>query len=177
MLSRPVFCQGDPSARVFTLEMPEEVEVVRHCSYMRTPVPWDIGIEATLSIKNSQRPCIAPKALPATMVDICADHLTVVIDAENARNIDVGHILLTAFIPLPNESQISFTTRVTHTLTAPNGLVITLDLEIIGLEATCEGRMLLRRLCGIVAQYRKLTHLMPSSADHIELIGSSAAYF
>ncbi len=105
-----------------------------------------------------------------TLVDLSAGGAQLVIPSRPAENPDVGRgsfgmsgsdfrkgqFLGVRFTPMPYETPLVFNAQIRNILPAEDNENIYLGLQIVGLEASLEGRQVLARLVGVVERYFKI---------------------
>lgn len=153
------------------LRAPEEIEVIQRRSYFRVEVPDPLKVKVTIwrrrsrrdtSMLTSEAPGEGGDYSLGTLVDISAGGAQVVLDApsggDSASNIQFrnGQFIGMRFTPLPYETPLVLTAQIRNVLPRADGASIYLGLQIVGLEASPEGRRVLARLVGVVERYYKM---------------------
>jgi len=160
------------------LALPDRIEVVQRRSYFRVAVPESLKVnvllwhrsrdEAEGTIRDTRyetRDCSQGK-----LVDISAGGAQVVIQNQPEANQVVGQDLIGAgkgdfkkgqfvgvrFTPMPYETPLMFNAQIRNVLPSADGKSIYIGLQIVGLEASPEGRKVLSRLVGVVERYFKI---------------------
>jgi hypothetical protein len=87
------------------------------------------------------------------LVDISAGGAQVGVDAVEGKDFRTGQFIGLRFTPMPYETPLMFNAQIRNILPTVDGKSICLGLQIVGLEASPEGRQVLQRLCSIVEQY------------------------
>jgi hypothetical protein len=156
------------SGGTIVLSVPDRIEIVQRRSYFRVDVPKWLKVNVLLWPRQQQAPSqeqISENTtgqLPAgrywqgRLVDISAGGTQVAIDAELAQDLRAGQFLGLRFTPMPYEMPLVFDVQVRNTLPTADGKKVCLGLQIIGLEASEEGRQVLQRLCNVVERYYKM---------------------
>jgi len=152
------------------LTAPQEIEVIQRRSYFRVEVPEAMKVNVTLWRRRSRQDTLMLAETPGegsnysrgTLADISAGGAQVVLDAHHGddsasdgqfRN---GQFVGMRFTPLPYETPLVLTAQIRNVLPRADGNSIYLGLQIVGLEASPEGRRVLARLVGIVERYYKM---------------------
>jgi hypothetical protein len=150
------------------LAMPEEIEVVRGKNYLRTTVPSSVAVDVELWHRTTATGLAAQvcHGYTARLVELGADGMQLLVTAEQGPDFADGQYVGLKFTPLPNETPLSFSACVRHVLAAWDGTDLALELEMVGLEAAPEGRMVLRRLCSVVGMYRQMLQTQPAQQPH-----------
>ena len=155
------------SGQDITLAVPEEIEIVRKKNYLRTSVPVSMEIDVQLWHRSTPMPQAGPAAaqvchgFTARLVNLAADGLAVLVSAEQGPDFSNGQYVGLRFTPAANETPLSFNAYVRGVSPAWDGRDIVVELEMVGLEASPEGRMVLRRLCSVVGMYRQMLQTAP----------------
>ena len=77
-----------------------------------------------------------------------------------------GQFIGLRFTPMPYETPLMFDVQIRNILPTADGKSICLGLQIVGLEASAEGRQVLQRLCNVVERYYQINQ---SSAKQQEM--------
>ena len=152
----------DSPAGVITLAMPEQIEVVQRRSFIRVKVPRSMDIDVSLTrhevkkTTETQLDIEAYHAWQGKLIDISADGLAVAVSIDQGPDFETGEFIKIDFTPLPHETALMFNAYVRNLPASADGEFMCVGLEIIGLEASPEGRLVLQRICGIIRQYEQL---------------------
>lgn len=158
------FISNEPGARSITIAMPDEIEVIRKKSLHRAELIPDTNVEVQLSHRNGSPEAVQVRqGFSARLINISADGLAVAIDNSIGPDFSKDQYVSAKFIPFENETDLSLNAYVRRVEQALLSDELLLDMEIVGLEASCEGRMVLRRLCNAVGRYRALAQSMPQA--------------
>jgi hypothetical protein len=93
------------------------------------------------------------------LVDISAGGAQVIVPHENnatpgqGADFKKGQFVGMRFTPLPYETPLVLSAQIRNVLPTADGANASLGLQIVGLEASPEGREVLTRLIGVVEQY------------------------
>ena len=159
------------------LALPEQIEVVQRRSYFRVVAPASLKVHMTLwhrkSSPDSQErmpdsPQDARRYGRGRLIDISAGGAQVMLedDASGAEpQFRQGQFIGIRFTPLPYETPLVLTAQIRNALPRADGNTIYLGLQIVGLEASIEGRQMLTRLVGVVERYYKMNQ---AAAKHKE---------
>jgi hypothetical protein len=109
------------------------------------------------------------------LADISAGGLQVVIDNPVRRSesedggqkpdFKRGQFLGLRFTPMPYEMPLMFNAQIRNILPTADQKSICLGLQIVGLEASPEGRQVLQRLCNVVEHYYQLNQRAPKRQE------------
>lgn len=154
------------------LAAPNKIEVVQRRSYFRVNIPESLKVQALLwhrSSKRDQRNRVQDTAeemhnsCHGRLMDISAGGAQVVVPLQNAdpsvapgTGFKKGQFVGMRFTPLPYETPVVLTAQIRNILPTADGQNASLGLQIVGLEASPEGREVLMRLIGIVERYYQI---------------------
>ncbi len=146
------------------LLMPKQIELVPKRSFSRITVPKSLDVEVQFWHRycKSNHGEIALAAGPnwqGKLIDISASGLQIAVVPKQGEKLDFekGQIIGLKFTPIPYETPLMFNARIQTILPTADNESICLGLQMIGLEASPEGRMILSRLVGIVDQYHQIS--------------------
>jgi hypothetical protein len=112
------------------------------------------------------------------LVDISAGGAQIAVDAAQSTgrltagsDIRKGQFIGLRFTPMPYERPLMFNAQIRNVLPTADGKNICLGLQIVGLEASPEGRAVLQRLCNVVERYYQINQ---SSARQQDMQPASA---
>ena len=137
------------------LQKPANIELVQRRSYFRVPVPEKLFVEAKVWHKGSISRD-GNDSWVGQLVDISAGGLQIAVLREADPRFKAGQFVGISFKPTPDSTAIMFNAQVKNILPTADERCLCLGLQIIGLEASPEGRFILQRLCGVVEQYHKM---------------------
>lgn len=152
-------------------EAPDRIEIVQRRSYFRVEVPRSLkvnvltwhrrggnrgreGVGGPELGANDQEP--AGSYWQGRLVDISAGGAQIAIEASAAGSFRNGQFVGVRFTPMPYEMPLVFNAQVRSVLPTVDNKSVCLGLQIVGLEASDEGRQVLQRLCGVVEHYYKM---------------------
>jgi hypothetical protein len=150
------------------LAVPEKIEVVQRRSYFRVNVPESLKVKVLLwhrSGKREEKNHLQDTAEEihncwhGRLVDISAGGAQVIVPhQDNAPRADLkkGQFVGMRFTPMPYETPVVLSAQVRNVLPTADDKSASLGLQIVGLEASAEGRQVLTRLIGIVEQYYQM---------------------
>jgi hypothetical protein len=161
------------------LAVPDKIEVVQRRSYFRVSVPESLKVQVLLWHRSGKReePDRTQDAAEqmhngchGRLVDISAGGAQVIVPQENSGSPGQGAEPSTAlgtgfkkgqfvgmrFTPLPYETPLMLSAQIRNVLPTADGANASLGLQIVGLEASPEGREVLTRLIGIVERYYQI---------------------
>ena len=144
------------------LAVPSQIEVVQRRSFQRVRVPKGTNVDVELWIKdNIIRSADGPAAdicqgYIGTLIDISAGGLQVAVDYAQGPSFEEGQFIGLKFTPVPNQTQIMFNAYIRNVLPTASGSGLCIGLELVGLEASPEGRLILQRICSAVDYFTRL---------------------
>jgi len=141
------------------LLIPDRVEIIQRRSYFRVSVPESLKVNVTLwhRKQNKDNQCKPPeKYWQCKLVDISAGGLQLALENASQPNFNKGQFVTLRFTPLPYEQPLMFSAQIRNLLPTADDRKTCLGMQIVGLEASPEGREVLQRLCVIVEQYYQI---------------------
>ena len=150
------------------LAVPDKVEVIQRRSYFRVNVPESLKVKVLLWHRNGKLQEIQQaqdagdrmhQVCHGRLVDISAGGAQVVMPHESLSSgvkFKKGQFVGMRFTPMPYETPIVLCAQIRNILPTADGKDSALGLQIVGLEASCEGREVLNRLIKIVEQYYQI---------------------
>ena len=146
------------------LAVPDKIDVIQRRSYFRVSVPESLKVKVLLWHRNGKYKEIQAQETADPMrngcqgrlVDISAGGAQIVVPHESlttGAKFKKGQFIGMRFTPMPYETPIVLCAQIRNILPTADGEGSSLGLQIVGLEASCEGREVLNRLIGIVEQY------------------------
>jgi len=175
------------------LAVPDRMEVVQRRSYFRVKVPESLNVNVTLwhrsqtwvSRLGSRDPQErraareSPNYYQGKLVDISAGGVQVMVPHQDgaidsaAGSFDTqrppfkkGQFIGLRFTPMPYEMPLTIAAQIRNILPAEDQKSIYLGLQIVGLEASAEGRQVLSRITSVVERYYQINL---SSAKQLDM--------
>lgn len=158
IVSATDFPEGS-SIGTITLAMPERIELVQRRNFVRVKVPHSLDVNVRLTRRELKGQAMkefnidAYHAWQGKLIDISAEGLSIAINLEQGPDFEIGQFIKIDFIPIPDETPLVFNAYVRNLSNSADGEFLCMGLEIIGLEASPEGRLVLQRICNTVEQY------------------------
>jgi hypothetical protein len=158
----------DPEAGgTIVLAMPDRIGVVQRRSYFRVNVPESLKVNVVIWHRTSQRRSKeATTYFEGRLMDISAGGAQIIMPlkgaGENAASavgeseFRKGQFIGARFTPMPYETPLMFTAQIRNVLPTADGGGLCLGLQIVGLEASDEGREVLARLAAVVDRYYQM---------------------
>ena len=150
------------------LAFPDKVEVIQRRSYFRVSVPESLNVKVLLWHRSGKRGAAEPKhdttgemhnCCQGRLMDISAGGAQVILPNQNdagKANFKKGQFISMRFTPLPYETPLVLSAQIRNVLPTADDQSASLGLQIVGLEASSEGREVLTRLIGIVERYYQI---------------------
>ena len=147
------------------LALPDKIEVVQRRSYFRVNVPESLKVKVlmwhrtgNLGQTDIKHDAVIEvhKCCQGRLMDISAGGAQVIIPNQNdagKASFKKGQFVSMRFTPLPYETPLMLNAQIRNILPTADEKNASLGLQFIGLEASSEGREVLRRLIGIVERY------------------------
>ena len=163
----------DPETRrehggIIVLAFPDKIEVIQRRSYFRVNVPESLNVKVLLWHRSGKRGAADPKhdtagemhnCCQGRLMDISAGGAQVIVPNQNdagKANFKKGQFISMRFTPLPYETPLVLSAQIRNVLPTADEKNASLGLQIVGLEASLEGREVLTRLIGIVERYYQM---------------------
>ncbi|MHC4556262.1 MAG: flagellar brake protein [Planctomycetota bacterium] len=148
------------------LAAPDKIEVIQRRSYFRVAVPESLKVKILLwhrsgkhEEKNQIQGMADDNCCHGRLVDISAGGAQLIVSQQNdAPKADFrkGQFVGMRFTPMPYETPLVLSAQIRNILPTADGKSASLGLQIVGLEASPEGRQVLSRLIDIVEQYYQI---------------------
>lgn len=150
-----------------TVATPENLEVIQRRSYFRVSVPESMHVNVALwhrAGKSLEDPH-CHEYCAGRLVDISAGGLMVAIAKDNCPGQSHGHtwdsfrkgqFVGLRFTPMPYETPIMFNAQIRNLLPTADDQAVCLGLQMVGLEASREGRETIARIASIVEHYHQV---------------------
>jgi hypothetical protein len=140
------------------LRIPREMDLVQRRYYYRVQVPKSLDVKAQMWKRNSDGDTSDEKVFEGELVDLSAGGLQVGCSKKLNPEFREGQFVLVRFTPLPSESPMTLSCQVRGVLPTADDQNICYGLQVVGLEASPEGRMTLTRLASVVGQYYEMNN-------------------
>jgi hypothetical protein len=150
------------------LALPDKIEVIQRRSYFRVNVPESLKVKMLLWHRNGKHGQTELKhdtagemhnCCQGRLMDISAGGAQVIVSNQNdagKANFKKGQFISMRFTPLPYETPLVLSAQIRNVLPTADDQNASLGLQIVGLEASSEGREVLTRLIGIVERYYQI---------------------
>jgi hypothetical protein len=173
--------QEATSGGTILLAVPDRIEIVQRRSYFRVEVPQSLKVNVMLwhrhpkdgNSKSEKEYLETPdkcrvssdRYCQGKLVDISAGGAQIAVDAGQTQDFKKGQFIGLRFTPMPYETPVMFDAQIRNILPTADNKSICLGLQIVGLEASPEGRQVLQRLCNVVEQYYQINQSSAKQQD------------
>jgi hypothetical protein len=157
---------ADPdSGGTIVLTVPERIGVVQRRSYFRVNVPESLKVNVVLWHRTGSHQVKEPmhNYYEGQLMDISAGGAQLIVPAKNGKvegapgsgpfDFHKGQFVGVRFTPLPFETPLVFNAQIRNILPTADHAALCLGLQIVGLEASEEGRHILARIANVVEHY------------------------
>jgi hypothetical protein len=144
-----------------SLAIPQEIEMIQRRSFIRVKVPKGLDVPVNIRMQDfftssdGQHSAQVSQSWTGQLIDISAGGLAVAVNLSEGPALEKGHFVHLKFTPLPNETALVFNAYVKSVSPSADDKAVCIGMEMVGLEASSEGRLILQRLCNTVEQYSK----------------------
>jgi hypothetical protein len=179
---------SDPeSGGTIVLGVPDRIGVIQRRSYFRVNVPPVLKVNVVLWHRTGRR---IPNEKTHTyfegrLMDISAGGAQVIVplrrsaeaqaDTGGEADFHKGQFMGVRFTPMPYETPLMFNAQIRNVLPTADRTGLCIGLQIVGLEASEEGREVLGRLTKVVEHYHKVNQLNGTTAPPVIADGSAIA--
>ena len=157
---------ADPSkGGVIVVACPDQVEVIQRRSYYRVNVPASLKVNVAIWHRSGKSRPDMPihQYYQGRLVDLSAGGAQIAMECPPQESADLqrqdfkkGQYIGVRFTPLPFEMPVSINAQIRNILPTADGSTSCLGLQLVGLEASHEGRQILSRIASIVDQYYQM---------------------
>ena len=161
---------SDPEAGgTIVLATPERIGVIQRRSYFRVNVPPSLKVNVVLWHRTGKRTTNEKTHTyyEGRLMDISAGGAQVIVPLKRAAeegqagtageaDFRKGQFIGVRFTPMPYEQPLMFNAQIRNVLPTADQSGLCVGLQIVGLEASGEGRDMLSRLAGVVDHYHKI---------------------
>jgi hypothetical protein len=99
------------------------------------------------------------------LLDISAGGLQMAVDVSQEPDFRQRQFVGMRFTPMPYETPLMFSAQVRSVLPTPDGKTVCFGLQMVGLEASSEGRAVLQRICSVTEQYYQINQSSAKQQD------------
>jgi len=166
---------GNQSGGRIVLSVPSQIEMVPRRSYFRVNVPESLKVNVTIwhrchtdgvpsSNSSEGHPVFPPEQRVSPehywqgrLIDISAGGAQVAVDSDKEPDFKKGQFVGLRFTPMPYETPLMFNAQIRNILPTADDNIVCFGLQMVGLEASAEGRAILHRLCNVVERYYQMS--------------------
>jgi hypothetical protein len=149
------------------LAVPDRIEIVQRRSYFRVNVPVSLKVNVMFWHRCSGGEYGVPpeRYWQGKLVDISAGGMQIVVKGGQRPEFKTGQFIGLRFTPMPYEIPLMFDAQIRNILPTADNKDLCLGLQIVGLEASPEGRQVLQRLCNVVERYYRINQSSAKERD------------
>lgn len=172
------------------LAVPGRIEIVQRRSYFRVDVPRSLKVNVLLwhrGLKCNPEDILRDRARQpdnsdetnngkkrqdyymGKLVDISAGGAQIAVKTDQKPDFRKGQFIRLTFTPMPYEKPLVLDAQIRNILPTADNKNICLGIQLVGLEASPEGRSVLQRLCNVVEHYFQINQ---SGAKQQEMKGA-----
>jgi len=150
------------------LNVPERIEIIQRRNYFRVDVPKSLKVNVLLwhRIASETDQNFPPEHYwQGRLADVSAGGAQIVVDNSQNPDFKKGQFVGLRFTPVPYELPLMFDAQIRNILLTADGKNTCIGLQIVGLEASPQGRQTLQRLCSVVEQYYHINQTTAKQQD------------
>jgi hypothetical protein len=156
------------SGGMIVLAVPEQIGVIQRRSYFRVNVPPSLKVNVVLWHRTGKRTAREKTHVyyEGRLMDISAGGAQAIVPlkcsqdpqagAAGETDFRKGQFMGVRFTPMPYETPLMFNAQIRNVLPTADHTGLCIGLQIVGLEASEEGREVLSRLTTVVDHYHRL---------------------
>ena len=144
------------SGGIIVISMPDRIDRIQRRNYYRVSVPAELSVRVLFwhrGYNDELKTVPIDNYWQGTLIDLSAGGLQVAVGLDQKPNFREGQLVGIHFTPMPFEQPVQIEAQVRHIAPTANGSQLCLGLQVIGLEATSDGREMLHRVCRVVKTY------------------------
>ncbi len=164
--------QADSGGSKIVLASPAQVEKFQRRSYFRVAIPDGLRVQVFFWHRGYHDECVdIPREnyWKGRLLDLSAGGMQIAVDIKQKPNFKTGQFIGLQFTPMPYEKPVLLEAQIRHIAPTADEKNLCLGVQLIGLEASVEGREKLCKLCGIVERYHQMNQCIqktqPSSSQ------------
>ena len=179
----------DPSqgGGVVVVACPSQMEAIQRRSYYRVAVPTSLKVDVTLWHRSGKPTPDVPmhQYFQGCLVDLSAGGAQIAMASPSPESASQGlprpdfkrgQYIGVRFTPLPYEMPLTVSAQIRNVLPTADGSSVCLGLQLVGLEASLEGRETLSRIAAVVDEYYRMNQAGPG-APAGSLQGNPEAFY
>jgi hypothetical protein len=147
-----------PAGGKIVFKVPESVEIIDRRKYFRVNVPEQLKVDVLVwhRMCGKNNNTVPEDYWKGKLIDISAGGAQMALDTNQQTDLRKGQFIGLQFTPLPYEKPMLFSAQIRNIIPTADHNSICLGLQLVGLEASSEGRQTLSRLVRVVEQYHKM---------------------
>jgi len=146
-----------PSGGKIVFEVPDSVEIVDRRKYFRVNVPGQLKVDVLVWHRGCGKNNVPPENYwKGKLIDISAGGAQVAINTDQEPDLRKGQFIGLQFTALPYEKPLLFSAQIRNIIPTADHKSMCMGLQLVGLEASAEGRQTLSQLVRVVEQYHKM---------------------
>jgi len=152
------------------LDMPMKLEKMQKRSFYRVQVPDDMSVKATLWHRGFADELVAVpngECCEGRLLDLSAGGLQIGVSKSKKPNYKLGQLIGMQFTALSGRKPMVLEGQIRHVAKTADGNNVCLGVQIVGLEASHEGREKLRQIVEIVDEYQKINKASGISLEKV----------
>jgi hypothetical protein len=161
---------------------PDRIEAIQRRSYYRVCVPTSLKVNVVVWHRSGKPMPEVPmhQYVQGRLVDLSAGGVQIAMASPPSGSVSAdlprpdfkkGQYIGIRFTPLPYETPLTVSAQIRNVLPTADGSTLCLGLQLVGLEASLEGRQTLSRIASVVDQYYRMNQggVMDPTADTHEI--------
>jgi len=157
-------CEEASNGGVIVVACPDQIETIQRRSYYRVQVPTSLKVNVVVWRRSGRPVPDVPlhQYIQGRLVDLSAGGAQIAIvnqphdpacAGQAKPDFRRGQYIGVRFTPLPYEMPLTFIAQIRNVLPTIDESAVCLGLQLVGLEASLEGRQTLSRITAVVDQY------------------------
>jgi hypothetical protein len=138
------------------LLVPERIDMIGRRSYFRVQLAEPLEVKAVATGRYMESDCqgvlVMGREFEGKLIDISAAGCQIAIDISQRPYFHSGDMVKIVFVPEGEGTPIGFNTNVRSVIPTVDSSSLCIGLEVVGLEASPEGRLTLSRLCEFISR-------------------------
>ena len=151
--------RNQESGGTMLLTIPSHIEMVGRRSYFRVNTPKTLKVNVVMwhrSCKDGESKILPEHYCQGRLIDISAGGAQLAIDVTQGLDFKKGQFIGLRFTPLSYEMPLILNAQIRNILPTADEKNVCIGLQLVGLEASLEGRETLIRLVGVVERYYQI---------------------
>lgn len=144
------------------LNLPDRVEKFQRRSYFRVAIPEGLKVQVLFWHRGYHDECNdvpSEDYWKGRLLDLSAGGMQIVVSIKHKSNFRTGQFVGLQFTPMPYEKPLLLEAQIRHIAPTADEKNLCLGVQMLGLEASGEGREKLCQLCSIVERYHQMNQV------------------